>query len=179
MIGCVFARESHNPRRAQTCRLAISKRPARCHTMLAGGLASASQRSTSDSLPSSRSICGAPRRRMVGASVAKCNNNKNGRGKREKNTVQGLTKQHVRCSCWLFYADNCEKNTEHKTVQKKNSSSTHTSRPVGLRWLASGSFRTNRARPGSATSGRGVRGSPVSGRRTPPTTCADCPARWR
>lgn len=52
-----------------TCRLAISERPARFHTTLAGGLASASHRSTNESLPSSRSICGAPSSRMVGASV--------------------------------------------------------------------------------------------------------------
>lgn len=50
-------------------RLAISERPALRHTMLAGGLASASHRSTSESFPSSRSICGEPSSLMVGASV--------------------------------------------------------------------------------------------------------------
>lgn len=54
---------------ALTWRLAISDRPARFHTMLAGGLASASHRKTSESLPSSISICGAPRTRIVGASA--------------------------------------------------------------------------------------------------------------
>lgn len=43
-----------------TCKLAISERPARRHTMLAGGFASAIQRSTNESLPSSRSMCGVP-----------------------------------------------------------------------------------------------------------------------
>ena len=52
-----------------TCKLAISDRPARFHTMDAGGLASASQRKTNESLPSSRSICGAPSNRTVGGSI--------------------------------------------------------------------------------------------------------------
>lgn len=56
-----------------TCKLAISERPARFHTILAGGFASASQRSTNESFPSSRSICGAPSKRIVGASIYKCN----------------------------------------------------------------------------------------------------------
>lgn len=51
-----------------TCKLAISERPARFHIMLAGGFASASHRNTTESLPSSRSICGTPSNRMVGAS---------------------------------------------------------------------------------------------------------------
>jgi hypothetical protein len=51
-----------------SCKLAISDRPARRHTMLAGGLASASHRKTNESLPSSRSIWGAPSKRIVGAS---------------------------------------------------------------------------------------------------------------
>lgn len=54
-----------------TCKLAISERPARFHTMLAGGFASASQRNINESLPSSKSICGAPSNRMVGASINK------------------------------------------------------------------------------------------------------------
>lgn len=52
-----------------TCKLAISDRPARRHTMLAGGFASASQRNTSESFPSSKSICGVPINRIVGASA--------------------------------------------------------------------------------------------------------------
>lgn len=52
-----------------TCKLAISDRPARFQTMLAGGFASASQRNTNESLPSSRSICGAPSNRTVGGST--------------------------------------------------------------------------------------------------------------
>lgn len=51
-----------------TCRLAISDRPARRHTMLAGGFASASHRNTNESFPSSKSICGVPSNRIVGAS---------------------------------------------------------------------------------------------------------------
>lgn len=39
--------------------------------MLAGGFASASQRSTSESLPSSKSICGVPSNRIVGGSAKK------------------------------------------------------------------------------------------------------------
>ncbi|XP_037929418.1 uncharacterized protein LOC119663892, partial [Teleopsis dalmanni] len=52
-----------------SCKLAISERPARRHTMLAGGLASATQRSISASLSSSRSISGEPIKRIVGASI--------------------------------------------------------------------------------------------------------------
>lgn len=52
-----------------TCKLAISDRPARFQTILAGGFASASHRNTNESLPSSRSICGAPSNRIVGAST--------------------------------------------------------------------------------------------------------------
>lgn len=52
----------------RTSKLAISTRPERRHTILAGGFASDSQRNTSESLPSSRSICGAPSSRVVGAS---------------------------------------------------------------------------------------------------------------
>lgn len=52
-----------------TCKLAISDRPERFHTILAGGFASASQRNTNESLPSSRSICGAPSNRTVGGST--------------------------------------------------------------------------------------------------------------
>lgn len=54
-----------------TCKLAISERPARRHTILAGGFASASHRSINESLPSSKSICGAPSKRIVGASIDK------------------------------------------------------------------------------------------------------------
>uniref|UniRef100_A0A8W7PN49 Uncharacterized protein n=1 Tax=Anopheles coluzzii TaxID=1518534 RepID=A0A8W7PN49_ANOCL len=43
-----------------SCRLAISDRPALRHTILAGGFASATHRRINESLPSSRSICGAP-----------------------------------------------------------------------------------------------------------------------
>lgn len=59
----------HSGSNKLTCKLAISERPERFQMMLAGGFASASQRSTNESLPSSRSICGAPSIRMVGASV--------------------------------------------------------------------------------------------------------------
>lgn len=52
-----------------TCKLAISDRPALFHTIEAGGFASASHRNTSESLPSSRSICGAPCNRIVGGSI--------------------------------------------------------------------------------------------------------------
>lgn len=54
-----------------TCKLAISERPARRHTILAGGLASATQRRISASLSSSKSISGEPIRRMVGASATR------------------------------------------------------------------------------------------------------------
>lgn len=54
-----------------TCKLAISERPARRQTMLAGGFASAMQRSTNESLPSSRSMCGVPIICMDGASETK------------------------------------------------------------------------------------------------------------
>nr|ADM33457.1 RT09817p [Drosophila melanogaster] len=50
-----------------SCKLAISERPARRQTMLAGGLASATQRRTRASLSSSKSISGEPIRRMLGA----------------------------------------------------------------------------------------------------------------
>lgn len=55
---------------ALTCKLAISERPARRQTILAGGLASATQRRISASLSSSKSISGEPIRRMVGASAS-------------------------------------------------------------------------------------------------------------
>jgi len=51
-----------------TCKLAISERPARRQTMLAGGFASATQRKINASLSSSKSISGEPISLIVGAS---------------------------------------------------------------------------------------------------------------
>lgn len=52
-----------------TCKLAISERPARLQTILAGGFASASHLSTRESLPSSKSIWGDPSNLIVGKSI--------------------------------------------------------------------------------------------------------------
>lgn len=84
-----------------TCKLAISDRPARFHTILAGGFASASHRSTNESLPSSTSICGAPSNRIVGGST----------GKMEcviKKMSKCGQKQHKRCSKNVSHSETLE-----------------------------------------------------------------------
>jgi len=78
-----------------TCKLAISERPARRQTMLAGGLASATQRSTSASLSSSKSISGEPIRRMVGASAKHKMNKLTKQNKHKKHETRNKsTRQH-------------------------------------------------------------------------------------